>query len=269
MQTVYEASSAVEAHMLRDLLKQEGITAHIQGEHLQGAIGELPAAGLVRVMVEPDDYARARQVVERWDAEQPQHVPSTGRPVRRGRTLVTLLAGVTAGVLLSWGWFRAPATLDGIDHNGDGVLDDRWTYAPEGRAVRNEVDRNLDGRIDLITLFDRRGLPESFQSDDDFDGVFETRGRYVAGNVSDSQTDTDGDGYPDLRQYWHHGVLETAERVDPATGQPLRVDHFRLNQTVSAEIDTDHDGRLDVEQTFTALGELRDTRRLPVAAPAS
>jgi tRNA nucleotidyltransferase/poly(A) polymerase len=45
MKTIYQAVNAIEAHMLRDLLAQEGLSPVIQGEHLQGAVGELPAAG--------------------------------------------------------------------------------------------------------------------------------------------------------------------------------------------------------------------------------
>jgi hypothetical protein len=38
MKTVYEALNIVEAHMLADLLKQEGYSVQIQGEHLIGAM---------------------------------------------------------------------------------------------------------------------------------------------------------------------------------------------------------------------------------------
>ncbi len=49
-------------------LQQAGIEAVIQGEYLQGGIGELPAAGNIRVMVGEDDVAEARQVIADWDA---------------------------------------------------------------------------------------------------------------------------------------------------------------------------------------------------------
>jgi hypothetical protein len=71
MRTLYEASSAVEAHLLKDLLAQEGVPASIHGEFLQGAMGELPAAGLVRLMVADEHYAAGRAVIERWEAAAP------------------------------------------------------------------------------------------------------------------------------------------------------------------------------------------------------
>jgi hypothetical protein len=71
MRILYEASSAVEAHLLKDLLGQEGVPASIHGEFLQGAMGELPAAGLVRLMVADEHYAAGRALIERWEAAAP------------------------------------------------------------------------------------------------------------------------------------------------------------------------------------------------------
>lgn len=68
MKTLYEAASLVEAHLLKDLLAQEGVPAVIHGEFLQGGMGELPAAGLVRLMVDDHHYGAGRAVIERWEA---------------------------------------------------------------------------------------------------------------------------------------------------------------------------------------------------------
>ncbi|MFH1812766.1 MAG: DUF2007 domain-containing protein [Pseudomonadota bacterium] len=67
MKTLYEAASLVEAHLLKDLLAQEGVPAVIHGEFLQGGMGELPAAGLVRLMVDDHHYDAGRAVIERWE----------------------------------------------------------------------------------------------------------------------------------------------------------------------------------------------------------
>lgn len=80
MRLVYEAAHAIEAHMIADLLKREGIAGMVQGEYLQGALGGLPAAGLVRVVVDEDDYERARRVIEHWSSAQAEDAPA---PVRR------------------------------------------------------------------------------------------------------------------------------------------------------------------------------------------
>jgi hypothetical protein len=79
MKMVYEAAHGVEAHMIADLLRQEGIPGMVQGEYLQGAVGGLPATGLVRVVVDEADYDRARRVIDHWSAAQAgeeTHAPS-------------------------------------------------------------------------------------------------------------------------------------------------------------------------------------------------
>ena len=68
MKTVYDAGTNIEAHLVMHQLQQAGIEASIQGEFLQGGIGELPAAGNIRVMVDPKDEAEARLVIADWDA---------------------------------------------------------------------------------------------------------------------------------------------------------------------------------------------------------
>ncbi len=68
MKTVFDASSNIEAHLVMHQLQQAGIHAEIVGEYLQGGIGELPAAGNVRVVVNPPDVNEARQVIADWEA---------------------------------------------------------------------------------------------------------------------------------------------------------------------------------------------------------
>lgn len=68
MKTVFDASNNIEAHLAMHQLQQAGIDARIQGEFLQGGIGELPAAGNVRVVVHPKDEAEARTVIADWEA---------------------------------------------------------------------------------------------------------------------------------------------------------------------------------------------------------
>jgi hypothetical protein len=68
MKTVFDASNNIEAHLVMHQLQQAGIDARIEGEYLQGGIGELPAAGNVRVIVEDKDEAEARAVIADWEA---------------------------------------------------------------------------------------------------------------------------------------------------------------------------------------------------------
>lgn len=71
MKSVYQAAHGFDAHMVRDLLEQEGIAAQVRGEYLQGALGELPAGGMVTVWVAKGDFTRAREVVLAWERSAP------------------------------------------------------------------------------------------------------------------------------------------------------------------------------------------------------
>ncbi len=66
MQTIYDANNSIEANLLKNLLQQEGIEVFIRGEFLQGGIGELPAIGLVSLMVDDADVERAADIVQAW-----------------------------------------------------------------------------------------------------------------------------------------------------------------------------------------------------------
>lgn len=252
MKTLYEASNAVEAHMLLDLLKQEGLAAHIHGEALQGAIGELPAAGLVRLVVDEECYAPARAVIERWERTRAEATPLR-KPAASSRGLHGFLLGLVLGVGGTYAAYKTPVSTEGIDYNRDGLLDEKWTYSPNGTMLKVEADRNLDRKVDYVARYDSRGLIESAEADDNFDGFFETRQRFRDGNMQFAETDSDGDGYPDLRSLYSNGVLDTIEHINPASGLPLRSEKYRLGILQFADIDSNKDGTLDLRIRYTAL----------------
>jgi Putative prokaryotic signal transducing protein len=68
MVIVYNAANSIDANMIKGLLKQYKIRAFIQGEYLQGGIGELPTAGLVTVSVDNEHQAEARKIIDEWEA---------------------------------------------------------------------------------------------------------------------------------------------------------------------------------------------------------
>lgn len=262
MKTLYEAANAIEAHMLVDLLKQEGITAHIHGESLQGAVGEIPASGLVRLVVADEDHAAARAVIDRWEATQVEPSPVVG-PVRKKSSLRGLALGLVIGVGATYAMYRAPARTDGIDYNHDGQLDEKWTYSPNGVPLKMEMDRNLDRKIDYVAHCDARGHVESAESDDNFDGVFETKLWLKNGSVQMTLTDSDGDGYPDLRSNFTHGVIDSTEYINPASGKPARVEHYALGIMKYADVDTDMDGQLDTRIRYARLGDVVSKEPVP------
>lgn len=67
MKCIYEASNVLEAHVIQGLLEQHKISAFIEGEHLLGGVGELPANSLVRILVNDDDQATSLHIMKDYD----------------------------------------------------------------------------------------------------------------------------------------------------------------------------------------------------------
>lgn len=263
MKTLYEPSNALEAHMLHDLLQQEGIPSRVDGAYLQGAVGELPASGLVRLVVEDNDYEQARAVIRRWEATEVSNpIPPPAQP--RAKGFGGIVAGVLIGVVGTFIFFRAPVNNEGVDYNYDGVLDQVWRYSPSGTFLGSKVDRNLDGKVDYVEATDKRGHVVSAEADDDFNGTFETRYRLRAGNYESSEADTDGDTLVDLRTTYRHGVLATMEYINPYTGLPVRIEHYRLGLPTTADVDVDKDGRLDTRYTYSPTLEITGKQAISV-----
>jgi hypothetical protein len=71
VKTLLYAQDLIEAQLIKNLLQSEGIESMILGEFLQGAIGELPPSGLIRVNVEDDIYEQALRLVEDYFNSSP------------------------------------------------------------------------------------------------------------------------------------------------------------------------------------------------------
>lgn len=71
MRAIYEPAHSIEANLIVGLLLQAGIKSHIAGEYLQGGAGELPAFGLMRIMVADEDSEAARRLIEEWNSGEP------------------------------------------------------------------------------------------------------------------------------------------------------------------------------------------------------
>ncbi len=71
MQRIYEPQDLMEAELLLGMLASEGIDAYLTGQHLAGAVGELPACGLLGVMVEDAQAHRAQQLIAAYNAALP------------------------------------------------------------------------------------------------------------------------------------------------------------------------------------------------------
>lgn len=238
------------------MLEQQGLSGRIDGAFLQGGIGDLPAGNLVRLMVVEKDYAAAKAIVTAWDTAQP--VAESAPPPAATSSLskaVVLMAGLAIGALASYAFLRAPVADRGVDRNGDGVLDDKWTLSASGQVITNSVDRNLDGKADLIVYYKQAGLTESTEADDDFDGVFENMISYRMGEAHLAEVDTDGDSYKDVRYHFVFGVLATMEYINPASGLARKTEFYARSKMTHFETDTNLDGKMDKRTKVDALGD--------------
>lgn len=68
LQIAYRAKDITEAHIVAGLLKANDIETHVGGDYLQGAMGEIGAAGFSNIHVEDEDFYSARQVITEYEA---------------------------------------------------------------------------------------------------------------------------------------------------------------------------------------------------------
>ena len=71
MQCVYEPVDLFQAELLFGMLRNEGISAHLVGADLVGGMGELPALGLLRLMVPDQQAEKAQQMIEHYLSATP------------------------------------------------------------------------------------------------------------------------------------------------------------------------------------------------------
>ncbi|MDR6233701.1 putative signal transducing protein [Pseudomonas oryzihabitans] len=82
MRRIYEPASLHEAELLLAVLASEGISGFLAGRHLLGGIGDLPAVGLLGLLVEDEEAARAQALIAAYNAATPlpgeDHSPEQG-----------------------------------------------------------------------------------------------------------------------------------------------------------------------------------------------
>lgn len=242
--------------MILNLLQQEGITGRVDGEYLQGGVGELQTMNMVRVMIDESDYSKAQAIIHEWESK-PVTDPIGQAPIKNSSNFgIGLLFGVLIGSGLTFWAYNSPVTNDGIDYNHDGQLDEKWLYKGN-RISKVTSDRNLDGKEDVVEQYDRKGLIYKAEVDDDFDGIFETVYKYRHGNVYLQESDINNDGSIDYRAHSKDGVFYESEIFEPYLNTPKKKQKYLLNKMVSAEYDSNNDGIFDVIYEYDFYEEIK------------
>lgn len=71
MLCIYQPADLTEGELLRHILMERHIHCHLSGQYLQGAIGELPAHGLLGIWVPAEDADLARELISSWQQAEP------------------------------------------------------------------------------------------------------------------------------------------------------------------------------------------------------
>jgi hypothetical protein len=257
MKCIYEASSGLEAHMILNLLQQQELNCRVDGEYLQGGAGELQAMSMVRVLVDESDYAKAREIINTWEATQVAK-ENASVPERKSSGIgAGLITGLLVGAGATFIAYNTPVQTDGIDYNDDGKLDEKWIYRDD-RLSRAEADRNLDGNMDAIYRYTRKGRIYKAELDDNFDGVYESVVSYKRGNPVMQESDLNNDGITDYRILYNDGVFYEVEIVGPASDSPRKKQTYEMNKMISSKFDSDGDGVYDKIYEYDFYEEIKE-----------
>ncbi|MCP3099601.1 hypothetical protein LZ198_12055 [Myxococcus sp. K15C18031901] len=139
------------------------------------------------------------------------------------------------------------------DVNGDGKPD-VWTYivverGEDGqeryRKVRQELDLNWDGRVDLTRFFDPAGALTREVMDLDYDGKVDATYFYEKGANTRRERDFDGDGRADTTTFYEKGQLVRKERDTNGDGRVDSWEYWENGQLDRLGEDLDGDGTVD------------------------
>ena len=111
------------------------------------------------------------------------------------------------------------------DLNGDGVKDVIRYYDDEGRSLREDADRNFNGKMDLTVV-------------------------YQEGQIVRKEFDDNHDGITDLKVFFDKGKpiraeRDMAKRSSAAQWRPDRWEYFEDGRMIRMGTDLDGDSRVD------------------------
>lgn len=116
--------------------------------------------------------------------------------------------------------------------------------------VCREADLNGDRRKDIVRLYNDEGRPVREESDRDFDGRIDEVTHFTNGRITLREVDTSGDGTIDTKIFYEAGMPVRAERdmngrSTVAEWQPDRWEYYEEGRTVRVGTDVNGDGKVD------------------------
>jgi hypothetical protein len=141
-----------------------------------------------------------------------------------------------------------------IDRDGDGRMDRLLVFDDQDRLARTEEDLDGDGNLESITVYED-GEVVRRRLDSDGDGVADSWSFFRAGEMVRHEVDRDGDGFRDLVMLYDTGQLVREEEDANGDGRADIVVRYVGGEIEQRDEDIDFDGVPDV-QSFYEGGKL-------------
>ena len=167
--------------------------------------------------------------------------------------------------------------LSEYDTSGDEVADVRKVFVRAGEAtlsrlimICREADVNRDGRKDVARVYDDEGRSLREDSDRNFDGKWDQITSYQNGEIVVQEFDDNFDGRIDTKLFYEHGKPLRAERdlsgrSSTTQWRPDRWEYFEGGKMVRMGTDLDGDTRVDHWDRDAAWKRAQDAAKAQVA----
>ncbi len=164
------------------------------------------------------------------------------------------------------------------DTSGDDLPDVRKVFLRIGEGalarlvlVCRESDLNADGRKDIVRYYNDEGSPLREEADRNFDGKMDEITFFQNGQIVRQEFDTQGDGKVDAKIFFDAGKPLRAERDLKARStaerwQPDRWEYYEDGRVVRMGTDLDGDGKVDRWDRDSTLRRAPDLGPSPAAS---
>lgn len=164
------------------------------------------------------------------------------------------------------------------DTSGDEKPDVRKVFLRVGEGalarlvlVCRESDLNADGRKDVVRYYNDEGRPLREEADRNFDGKMDELTFFQEGQILRQEFDSEGDGKVDTKVFFDAGKPLRAERDLKARStverwQPDRWEYYEDGRVVRMGTDLDGDGKVDRwDRDLSLLRREPDLSQTPAA----
>jgi antitoxin component YwqK of YwqJK toxin-antitoxin module len=232
--------------MIKHVLREHGIKAFVQGEHMQQSLGQT-----IDVWIEKqEDENQARTIINDLKGVQSDQ-RILKRSQKKGLTDKGFSKGLIIGFLIAliglmiYQKFQTSSDVPSSwDSNGDGRMD-VWSEYSNNLILKQSYDVNFDGTQDTWEYFDPPGEISRAEHDQNFDGEVDYWIYYQNGIAQEYKADNDRDGRVDewgimeyntpKKRYWSFNNDEIADKKT----------EYKNGLKISEMYDRNRDGTFD------------------------